>query len=60
MESSREQSDPLEVLKIRNIKSEAEGSAPGYEVPTLLELAFRREAPDVCGGLQRNLNWSRV
>lgn len=39
---------PLKVLK-KNRKDKSEGSAPGFEDPTLLGLADSREAPDAYG-----------
>jgi hypothetical protein len=46
----------LKFLKITS-KADAEGSAPGFEAPTLFRLVNSREEPDTCGGLQRNLSW---
>src|ERR1700747_1238778 len=43
--------------RVKTTKSKSKGSAPGFEVPTLLRLIGSREAPDTCSGLQRNLNW---
>ena len=54
-EASSEQAGATRSSQITS-KLKAEGSAPGFEAPTLLELAFR-EALDARGGLQQNLNW---